>query len=201
MKLKILVGLLIFLVVLNLAALGTFLYGHFSRSPMPPAPAVRGAWLERGAPHGERPLLGRLPHKERDELFKLLDEFQRETRDLRARTRTLEDEAFGLMQRDPVPTARVDSLLGEISTARLEVSRIAARKLVASKTILRPEQQRMFFDAILGARPPAPAVREPFRGGRRMREHAGRTDPDTLAPRMAPMEMDGSSPPPPPDGR
>jgi len=128
MKVKILVGVLVFLVVLNVAALGTFIYyGHFSRPPMPPAPGSRGASHERGA-SSSGPWLRHLPHKERDELFNLLEEFQRETRDLRTRAHSLEDEAFGLMQRDPVPSARVDSLLGEISAARFEISRIAARK-------------------------------------------------------------------------
>ena len=198
MKVKIVVGILVFLIVLNVAALGTFIYyGHFSRPPMPPAPVSRGASPERSAP-GSGPWLRHLPHKERGELFNLLEEFQRETRDLRTRALSLEDEAFGLMQRDPVPTARVDSLLSEISAARLEISRIAARKLIVSRTVLRPEQQRMFFDAILGARPAPREAREPRWGDRRMRGHAGGTDFDSIAP----PEMDGSSPPPPPpDGR
>ncbi len=198
MKLKILVGLLVFLVVLNLAALGTFMVGYFSRPPGPPMPGLHGDLPERGAHGGERPWLRRLPHKERDELFDLLKEFQRETHDLRVRAHSLEGEAFGLMQRDPVPTARVDSLLAEISAARLEISRIAARKLIDAKTVLRPEQQRMFFDAILGARPAPGELRGPLRGERRLRDRGGRADSDSLEP---PMEMDGSSipPPPPPD--
>jgi uncharacterized membrane protein len=195
MKLKILVGLLVFLVVLNLAALGTFMVGHFSRPPRPPLHGLHGDSAERGSRGGERPWLRRLPHKERDELFNLLQEFQRETHDLRVRAHSLEGEAFGLMQRDPVPTARVDSLLAEISTARLEISRIAARKLIEAKTVLRPEQQRMFFDAILGARPVPREVRGPLRGERHLRDRGGRADSDTLEP---PMDMDGSSPPPPP---
>jgi hypothetical protein len=84
------------------------------------------------------------------------------------------------MQLDPVPTARVDSLLGEISAARLEISRIAARKLIEAKTVLPPEEQRMFFDAILGARPTPGAGHEPPRGERRFKGHSGRANPDTL---------------------
>ncbi len=196
MKLKILVGLLVLLVVLNLAALATVMYGRFSRPPMPPMPGMQGQSRARGVHGGERPWLRHLPHKERDELFDLLEQFQHETHELRAHTRSLEDEAFGMMQRDPVPTARVDSLLGEISAARLEVSRIAARKLIQAKTVLKPEQQRMFFDAILGARPAPRAVREPLRGERRFGEQSGKVHSDSLEP---PMDRgDPSAPPPPP---
>jgi len=180
MKLKVLVGLLVFLVVLNLAALGTFMYGHLSRPPRPPMPFMSEESPGRGAPHAERPWLRRLPPRERGELFELLQEFQHETRDLRMRAHVLEGEAFDLMQLDPVPTARVDSLLGEISAARLEISRIAARKLIEAKTVLPPEEQRMFFDAILGARPTPGAGHEPPRGERRFKGRSGRANPDTL---------------------
>jgi len=180
MKLKVLVGLLVFLVVLNLAALGTFMYGHLSRPPRPPMHFISEESPGRGAPHAERPWLRHLPPRERGELFELLQEFQHETHDLRMRAHVLEGEAFDLMQLDPVPTARVDSLLGEISAARLEISRIAARKLIEAKTVLPPEEQRMFFDAILGARPTPGAGHEPPRGERRFKGHSGRANPDTL---------------------
>jgi uncharacterized membrane protein len=176
MKLKILVGVLVFLIVLNLATIGTFLYMHFTRPAPPPgyAPA-----LAPDVPRPARaPRLRHLPPERREELVNLLREFHAETSALRARTTDLETEAFVLMQLDPVPSARVDSLLREISAARLEVSRIAAQKLIEAKAVLPPEEQRLFFDAILEARPvhrhfDGPAAGERLPDGSRRR---GRTD-------------------------
>ncbi|MBP1778245.1 MAG: hypothetical protein H6Q86_4256, partial [candidate division NC10 bacterium] len=76
-----------------------------------------------------------------------------ETEDLRTKMRDLEDGVFDLMQSDPVPVARVDSLLAEISHTRLEIARIASRKLIEAKGVLPPEEERFFFDAILESRP------------------------------------------------
>ena len=170
MKLKILVGVLVFLIVINLATIGTFLYMHFTRPTPPPG------FLSPGdAPEGVRsmraPRLRHFPREHREELVGLLQEFHSETSVLRNRMIGLESEAFDLIQRDPVPAARVDSLLGEISTARLEISRIAARKLVEAKAVLPPEEQRVFFDAILEARP---AHRPPHGPGREDRPFDGR---------------------------
>jgi uncharacterized membrane protein len=177
MKLKILVGVLVFLIVLNLATIGTFLYMRFTRPEAPPGLFPGAA---PGAPHDARATrLRHLPPERREELVRLLGEFHAETAALRARTADLENEAFALMQLDPVPSARVDSLLREISSARLEVSRIAVRKIVQAKSVLPLEEQRLFFNAILEARPahrhPAGEVRgERAFEGRRRADRPGR---------------------------
>ena len=179
MKLKVLVGALVFLIVLNLATIGTFLYVHFTRPAMPSV-ADGPEFPHRDADSGRRPRLHRLPSQHREALVGLLREFHSETQDLRTRLDELEGGVFDLMQGDPVPVARVDSLLGEISRVRLEISRIATRKLIEAKGVLPPEEERMFFDSILQARPtphfsqgPRPGER-PF-GGRGRRVH-----PDSL---------------------
>ena len=152
MKLKVLVGALVFLIVLNLATIGTFLYVHFTRPSLPPM-ADGPAYPRRDAISERRPWLNRLPSENREALVGLLDEFHSETQDHRTRLHALEGNIFDLMQNDPVPVARVDSLLGDVSRVRFEISRIATRKLIEAKGVLPPEEQRMFFDAILQARP------------------------------------------------
>ena len=165
MKLKVLVGVLVFLIVLNLATIGTFLYVHFTRPEMPPV--VDGPeFTHRDADSGRRLRLHRLPSEHREALVGLLREFHSETEDLRTRQDALEGGVFDLMQGDPVPVARVDSLLGEVSRVRLEISRIATRKLIKAKGVLPPEEQRIFFDAILQARP-APHFSQGPRHGER----------------------------------
>jgi hypothetical protein len=181
MKLRVLVGVLGFLIILNLATIGTFLYVHFTR---PPRPSLSLAPDEgfRGRPRAAgRPWLRRLPSEDREELVGLLREFHGETRDLRLKLRSLEDQIFDLMQNDPVSVVTVDSLLGEVAAVRLDISRVATRKLIEAKTILPREEQRMFFDSILQARPaprgmhgPGPDD-EPF-----SEERAPRGGPDSL---------------------
>ena len=163
MKIKVLVGVLVFLIVLNLATIGTFLYMHFTR-PEPPRVADDPGFPPRDGAHAKRPWLHRLPSENREALVGMLDELRAETQDLRDRMRGLEDEAFGLMQRDLVPVERVDSLLAQISQTRLEIGRIAARKLIEAKRILPPEEERFFFEAILEARPTPHFSREPRHG-------------------------------------
>jgi uncharacterized membrane protein YgcG len=149
MKIKVLVGVLVFLVVLNLATIGTFLYMHFTRPEPAPVAGNPGFSPREGFPieRMRKPWLHRLP-----------------SQDLRDKMRGFEDEAFGLMQRDPVPVERVDSLLAVISQTRLEIGRIAARKLIEAKGVLPPEEERFFFEAILEARPAPHFSREPRHG-------------------------------------
>ncbi len=180
MKLKILVGVLGFLIVLNLATTGTFLYVHFTRPSKPPMFLAPGEG-SRGAPRAGRPWMHRLPSEDRDELLGLLREFHGETRELRMKLQSLEDRIFDLMQDDPVRTAAVDSLLTEAASVRLEISRVATRKLIEAKSVLPPEEQRMFFDAILQARPGPHMMRGPGPGdGLRFDEHEPRGGPDSL---------------------
>ncbi len=177
MKLKILVGILVFLIVLNLATIGTFLYIHFTKANPPPA-----FLAPRMTPESARPMraprLRHLPPEHRERLVGLLEEFRVETSVVRLRMIDLESEAFDLMQLDPVPAARVDSLLREISTTRLEISRIAVRKLIEAKAVLPSEEQRVFFEAILEARPAHRPPRGPGHGERPFsgRGHRDRSD-------------------------
>jgi len=165
MKLKVLVGVLVFLIVLNFATIGTFLYMHFTRPEMPPMADDPGFPPRDGASM-RRPGLHRLPSEDREILVGLLGELHSETEGLRTKMRDLEGGVFDLMQSDPVPEARVDSLLAEISEVRLEISRIATRKLIEAKGVLPPEEERIFFDAILQARP-APHFSQGMRRGDR----------------------------------
>jgi uncharacterized membrane protein len=151
-KIKLLIGVLVFLIVLNLATIGSFVYLQWSRGRdngpiLVPAPEVsrrgqEGRRMERGT---------RLRKDKRNELWRLLEEFRAETEALGGRVRDLERQSFGLMQRDPVPRDSLDSLLEEISAVRLEISRRAADKLIEASVHLTPEQQRYFYAAVLTA--------------------------------------------------
>ena len=83
----------------------------------------------------------------------LLNEFRSETEEIRQNIHEDENLLFDLMQKDEIPRAEVDSLLEEITRARLEIRKLAVNKLIESKTHLSPHQQQRFFDSILQTRP------------------------------------------------
>jgi uncharacterized membrane protein len=158
-KVKLLIGILVALIVLNLATMGSFVYWRWkaptpdweSRAPRPDRDS-RVAPPDVPAPPAPEPPL-RLSREERAQLRSLLSAFRSETVELRRRIHEDETRVFGLMQLDSIPRAEVDSLLDEISRARLEIGRLAVDKLIESKAYLSPHQQQRFFNSILQTRP------------------------------------------------
>jgi len=154
-KIKVLIGILVALIVLNLATIGSFLFmkwrgpddGIVPRAPISPSMVHP---RQGGTPRTPRP--PPLPNEERKQMMSLLAEFRTETEGLRIQIQELENRVFELMRRDEVPRDEVDSLLAEISDARLEVGRLAIDKLIESKTYLSPQQQEHFFRSILETR-------------------------------------------------
>lgn len=158
MKVKLLIGVLVALIVLNLATIGSFFYWRWKApsrdwdSWAPRASRVtRVGPSSRNRPYPPAPF--RLSGEERKQLMALLSEFRTETVELREKIHEDENRVFGLMQREEIPRAEVDSLLEEISRARLEMGRLAVDKLIESKAHLSPHQQQRFFDSILQSRP------------------------------------------------
>lgn len=172
MKVKILIGVLVFLMVVNVATIGSFVCLRYKQERRIADFRGHGFSERQGrAPlQAERRRMMRFPREHRKQMRELLREFQTDTAELRLRVHELEAETFELMQRDPVPTAQVDSLLEEISAVKLGISKIATHKMIETKSLLSPEQQEMFFKAMLGPRPDKP-------GGRLLHEPGGSDKP------------------------
>jgi hypothetical protein len=175
MRLKVLVGILVFLIIVNLATIGTFLWVHFSRDVpekvyrFGPRRGMRS--FPEKAPGVGGPM--RFRTGEREKLRTLFSEFRNETQDLRDRVGALERETFELMHEDPVPVGQVDSLLKEISLVEYEISKRAAAKLIEAKKVLPPDQQSHFFNAIHRSHMMmrgGPGQHGPRRGQRHQRE-------------------------------
>jgi Spy/CpxP family protein refolding chaperone len=132
---------------MNLAAVAAFLLWRSNAQDDRGfrGPGFRPPFMERG-PHG-------LESEEREQFMTLIHDFRDETRDLRDRAVELEEEIVEQMQRERVDRAAVDSLLKEVSAVRLEISERATDKMIDAKEFLTPRQQKMFYRAILGARP------------------------------------------------
>ena len=140
MKTRWLVGALIVLVIMNIAALGTFWYMH-NHAPFPPRGA-RAEWRMRH-PGGER--LGR---EERRRVFQAMRGLHREVRPLIEQTDALEGDLIEALKQDPIPRARIDSLHEQIAKNRLEIARRATDHMIAMSDSLSPAERERMIDAI-----------------------------------------------------
>jgi Spy/CpxP family protein refolding chaperone len=151
MKTKVLVGILLFLIVVNLSTIGVFVV-HMLRGP-------KEAELmspEGGRPAGmmapETPMM-RLQPEVRERMHKLMMTFREDTRDLQQKIFVLEDTTVALLKNDPPPMGHITDNLKQISDLRLLINQKAIHNLLQAKSFLPPEQQDMFFRAIMQARP------------------------------------------------
>ena len=185
MKLKILVGILVFLIVVNLATIGTYLYYHFKGN----STEFSGQFPPLG-PRGESPM-AQLSQAQRKKLIELMDGFRSATGNLHDRIRTLEDEISELLQQDPVQKENIDTKLKEIADVRLDISKMAVAKLIEAKSFLNARQQEGFYNAILRSRPEFPAPHG-FDG-----PPAGTRFRGKLDSMGGPPPLEGEPPPPP----
>jgi uncharacterized membrane protein len=160
MKIKLLVGALVVLIVVNLAAIGAFLYMQ-RRAPVPPPMVPAGAPLSPAEEHrgGEgigggfpRGPMADLKPQERRRIFQGMRAFQRDVRPLLEETRALEDSLVAAMSMRPVPRERVDALLKEIADHRLEIARRATDHAIAMGDSLNPEERERLMNAIVRMR-------------------------------------------------
>jgi hypothetical protein len=154
MKIKFLVGALVFLIVVNLATLGSYVYytmtRHHGEEGMDPADRSQFP-----------PPLLHMGVEEREKVFQLLRNFHEESSASRSRIQKLEDDLFKLLQQDSVDQQVVEMTLREISNVKLEISTQATRKLMDAKSFLNAEQRGMLFDALMKMRPAPPGGGSP----------------------------------------
>jgi uncharacterized membrane protein len=145
MKIKLLVGALVVLVVMNIAAIGTFLFVHM-HGPHPMAGLHEGRRMHRGEFRHE------LSRDEREKLRHTMESFHREVRPLVQETGRLEDDLIASMGKDPVSRAHIDSLLDQISKNRLELAHRATDRMSAMGDSLSAEQRTHLMQALVRMR-------------------------------------------------
>jgi Spy/CpxP family protein refolding chaperone len=181
MKTKVLVGILLFLIVINLSTIGVFVF-HMLRGPKEAELMAPEGGRPAGMMAPESPMM-RLQPEMRERMHKLMMSFREETRVLQQKIFVLEDSTVALlMKNDPPPMSRINDIQKEISDLRLLINQKAIHNLLQAKSFLPPEQQDMFFRAIMQARPQigryGPGMMG--RGQMRGRQMPGRTD--TIGP-------------------
>ncbi|MGA3245181.1 MAG: hypothetical protein ABSE41_11225 [Bacteroidota bacterium] len=182
MKTKVLVGILLFLIVVNLSTMGVFVY-HILRGGPPqldvlPVDGVRPP----GMIGGESPMM-RMQPDVRERMHALMMRFREDVKDTQQKIFVLEDSTVAMLKNDPPPMDRINENLKKLSDLRLSINQKAVHNLLQVKSFLNPEQQEMFFRAIMQARPEmgrsgAGGMGRGQMWGRQMREDGKR--PDTV---------------------
>ena len=175
MKVKILVGVLIFLTLVNLAMMGTFAYFRFVH---PPFDEFRNHPMDSRMP----PPILELGEKERGQMFKLMRGFIDDSRPMRDSVRLMENELFQLFQQNPVVQEKIDSKLKDIAAVKVEISQRAAKDFVQAKTFLTPQQQEHFFKAIMQSMPDFGPGGGPQQGPMKGKDSLGMRLPDGQPP-------------------
>lgn len=162
MKVKVLVGVLVFLIALNLGTIGSYVYIQLTGNNHRPG-FNKLEELPEPPPHRMELHLNR---QQRQQLVSVLRDFDEESRPSRIQIRELEGEVFRYMQEDSVPLEKVEQNLKKMSDLRLKVTQMAVKKMIDAKQFLTPQQQRRFFNSIMRERPEMPDGRRFFRSPR-----------------------------------
>jgi len=164
MKIKLLVGGLIFLIVINLATIGTFIYLQFNKSEprfkyrpqdslmIPPflQPDERGKNLNK---------------EQREKLFGMFENFRNETKNVNEEIKALQEEIKDQLMNEEVNEDDLNQKLQKVAALRLDISRIAVKNIIEAKSFLTPEQVEHFVMAIMQFHPPHDRGTPPdFRG-------------------------------------
>ena len=172
MKTKLLIGILLFLIVVNLATIGTYIYITLTKPPEPffpmGPPGLRG---EGFGPRGMSPMP--LDEDQRAQLMEIMMDFRSETQGLHDSVMQLEREALELLKEEEPSLEAVDRKLAGIADLRLAMSRAATRKVIEAKSYLTPEQQEFFITMMVRFQSRAPGGMTPFQ----MRPPMGRRFP------------------------
>ena len=152
MNLKGLFGILVFIVIVNIVAVDTYLYYNHQKISGTISESVRPA---PGTDNGENPF-PKLNNSQRNEMRNILEEFKKSTGELNGKIRNHDNEIYRLMEADSINRDSIDMHLKEISSLRMEISKIAIARLIETKKILSRDQQEQLFAAILRSRPTMP---------------------------------------------
>src|SRR5258705_1802061 len=129
MKVKVLIGVLVVLMVMNLAARGSFMFMHLHGD------RHHGHSGERRM---QRWVMRNVPEEDRERLMRTMRSFHEEVRPLAEQTGKLEEELISSMRQDPPPRAHIDSLLEQISHNRLQDPRRATDRMIPLAESLTP---------------------------------------------------------------
>src|SRR5688572_15506335 len=126
------------LVLVNVAALGSFWYMHWNEhTGSASAPAVSADTWGKD-----------LSESERARLARNVASFRRDVQPIIDQTRAYESDLLASLSNDPVPRAHIDSLLESISKNRLAIARRAIDKMIAMGDSIPDAERRNMMRAL-----------------------------------------------------
>jgi uncharacterized membrane protein len=131
-KLKILIGMLVFLIVVNLATIGSYIFFRVQHKPTEFVPDFPGRF--------PRPPHLNLDREQIHQMLELRRDFQNDVRELSEEIAKIREEIYQNLKQDPVPMNAVEEKLQKVATLRMQIERIAIKRLVEAGNYLSPEQ-------------------------------------------------------------
>jgi uncharacterized membrane protein len=167
MKIKLLVGGLVFLIIINLATIGTFLYLQFNNGEQKFKYRAQDSLMVPPFLHpdsrGER-----LNKEQREKLFGMFEKFRNETKDVNEEIKVIQHEIQELLMSEEINEEELNAKMQKVAELRLSISRAAVKNIIEAKSFLTPEQVEHFVRAIMHFRPPHGAGMPPeFKGRHR----------------------------------
>lgn len=162
MKLKILIGVLVFLIIVNLATIGSFVYMQMNGSKDEQAENFHN---NQNGPPPQQELMLMLSRKQKDQLRDMLDKFQSKVYPYKEQIRILDDKTYELLIQNPVPENELNENLKRISDIKLKISKLAMQNMLDAKSILSSEQLELFYNAVIRPMPQGPVPGQGIRPG------------------------------------
>jgi Spy/CpxP family protein refolding chaperone len=148
MKTRILAGILLFLIIINLATLGTYIYQNLTR-PSPDNPALSppmGSGMRYGRMHVPPP---NMTAEQRTKLHAVMEDFRGSCDSLERSAQGLEREIVHLLRSERVDQRQIETRLRAISDIRYKIGVEATKHLLQAKAFLKPDQQEAFFNMFM----------------------------------------------------
>ncbi|MBD3419781.1 MAG: periplasmic heavy metal sensor [Chitinivibrionales bacterium] len=131
--------ILVVLTVVNLAALGTFMFHRF-RQPPPPCS------MEPGLQHRRMHEMLGLSEEQHRRIRKVRSEFRNTTQPLRDSIHDYRMELLALLEKEGPDITAVDSLLDFISNLQNRMHKMSVHAMLQEKENLTPAQHKLFID-------------------------------------------------------
>lgn len=175
MKIKILVGILVLLIIVNLATIGSYFYYQSQQNDLPP-------WHRANVQADTSHVFSRnFDRKKMQRLRMLMRDFHENSQDLMREAKAAEEALFEMLQKDTTTTAIYEQI-DHLKEIRGKVAKRAVEHLMEAKSFLSPEEQRRFLHAIMQMRPGFKRGGRPFPPGRFQRPFPFRGDRQNKKP-------------------
>jgi len=142
MKVKVISGVLIFSLALNLAVIGTFVYKRFTGPDPHLFPRDRG---------GRMAFLNdmEIEDAEREKMIELFREFRKINRATQEEITPLEDKLFETLQNDSSDLKEAHEIMKMIGEKKLALSKNTLNHFLKVKSFLTPKQQGHFYRMLI----------------------------------------------------